>query len=72
MFTESVIDNGLGVVDIETIFDAFVTTKDKGMGIGLGVSRSIVAANEGELWAENNSEFGATLTLQIPRARTQT
>ena len=61
-----VIDRGPGVHDPETIFDAFVTTKDKGMGIGLAVSRSIVAAHQGELWAENNSGSGATFTLTLP------
>jgi C4-dicarboxylate-specific signal transduction histidine kinase len=61
-----VVDNGPGVDDPETIFDAFVTTKEKGMGIGLAVSRSIVEAHDGQLWAENNSDFGATLTLKLP------
>jgi len=61
-----VLDNGPGVDDFEKIFDAFVTTKEKGMGIGLAVSRSIVEAHEGQLWAENNSDFGATFTLKLP------
>lgn len=62
----SVIDNGPGVSDVETIFDAFVTTKETGMGIGLAVSRSIVEAHEGELRAENNPDFGATFTIRLP------
>jgi signal transduction histidine kinase len=61
-----VIDNGPGIDDPEKIFDAFVTTKEKGMGIGLAVSRSIAEAHQGELWAEKNSDFGATFTLKIP------
>jgi PAS domain S-box-containing protein len=61
-----VIDNGPGVRDFEKIFDAFATTKEKGMGIGLAVSRSIIEAHEGELWAENNPELGAKFTLKIP------
>jgi signal transduction histidine kinase len=64
--TIEVIDNGPGVDDSENIFDAFVTTKEKGMGIGLAVSRSIVEAHEGQLWAENNSDFGAKLTVKLP------
>jgi signal transduction histidine kinase len=61
-----VIDNGPGVDDAENIFDAFVTTKETGMGIGLAVSRSIVEAHEGQLWAENNSGFGAKFTVKLP------
>jgi PAS domain S-box-containing protein len=61
-----VIDNGPGIGDPEKIFDAFVTTKEKGMGIGLAVSRSIMEAHEGQLWAENNPDFGAKFTLTMP------
>jgi nitrogen fixation/metabolism regulation signal transduction histidine kinase len=45
-----VIDNGTGLEDTEKIFDAFMTTKEKGMSIGLAVSRSIVEAHGGRLW----------------------
>jgi K+-sensing histidine kinase KdpD len=55
--------------DPEKIFDAFVTTKEKGMGGGLAVSRSIAEAHQGELWAENSLNFGATFTLKIPRCK---
>jgi PAS domain S-box-containing protein len=61
-----VIDNGPGVHNTETIFDAFVTTKDKGMGIGLAVSRSIVEAHNGRLWSENNPGGGATFSMALP------
>jgi C4-dicarboxylate-specific signal transduction histidine kinase len=61
-----VIDNGPGVNNTETIFDAFVTTKDQGMGIGLAVSRSIVEAHDGRLWAENNPDGGATFSMTLP------
>jgi signal transduction histidine kinase len=56
-----VIDNGPGVDDAENIFDAFVTT---------AVARSIVEAHEGQLWAENNSDFGATFTVKLPLPKT--
>ncbi len=61
-----VIDNGPGVHDPERIFDAFMTTKKKGMGIGLAVSRSIVEAHGGQLWAENNKAGGATFNVALP------
>jgi PAS domain S-box-containing protein len=61
-----VIDNGSGIVDGDSIFDAFVTTKSKGMGIGLAVSRSIVEAHEGSLTASNNEGYGATFRVVLP------
>jgi C4-dicarboxylate-specific signal transduction histidine kinase len=61
-----VIDNGPGTDDPERIFDAFMTTKEKGMGIGLAVSRSIVEAHGGRLWAENNKAGGAIFNVALP------
>jgi len=61
-----VIDNGPGVDDLDRIFDAFMTTKEKGMGIGLAVSRSTVEAHGGRLWAENNKTGGATFNVALP------
>jgi PAS domain S-box-containing protein len=65
-----VIDNGPGVDDPDRIFDAFMTTKEQGMGIGLAVSRSIVEAHGGRLWAENNKTGGATFNVALPLTRT--
>jgi hypothetical protein len=48
--------------------DAFVTTKEKGMGIGLAVSRSIIQAHDGQLWAENNPDYGADFSIRLPVA----
>jgi PAS domain S-box-containing protein len=61
------IDNGRGLPDnvADKIFDAFVSTKENGMGIGLAISRSIAEAHDGELWAANNPEFGATFSLLL-------
>jgi PAS domain S-box-containing protein len=61
-----VIDNGPGVHDPEQIFDAFMTTKEKGMGVGLAMSRSTVEAHGGRLWAENNKTGGATFNVALP------
>jgi signal transduction histidine kinase len=61
-----VIDNGPGVDDPERIFDTFMTTKEKGMGMGLAVSRSIVEAHGGRIWAENNRNGGATFNVALP------
>jgi PAS domain S-box-containing protein len=65
-----VIDNGPGVDDLDRIFDAFMTTKEKGMGIGLAVSRSIVEAHGGRLWAENNETGGAAFNVALPLIHT--
>jgi hypothetical protein len=61
------IDNGCGlpVTRVDNIFDAFVTSKANGMGIGLAISRSIVEAHDGQLWAENNPDFGAKFSLLL-------
>jgi PAS domain S-box-containing protein len=61
-----VIDNGPGLGDLDRIFDAFVTTKANGMGIGLAVSRSIIEAHGGRLWAENNKAGGASFHVALP------
>ncbi len=48
------------------LFEAFYTTKDGGMGIGLSVSRSIIEGHHGRLWATPNDGPGATFSFSIP------
>ena len=61
-------DAGVGFPpqDADRLFDAFYTTKDNGMGIGLSVSRSIIEKHHGRLWAVPNDGPGATVSFSIP------
>lgn len=61
-----VCDNGPGVTDLERIFEPFVTTKEKGMGMGLTICRSIIEAHRGRLWAARNVEHGMTFSFELP------
>jgi PAS domain S-box-containing protein len=57
---------GFNVEDEERLFEAFYTTKPDGLGMGLRISRSIVEAHGGRLWAQLNSDEGATLFFYLP------
>jgi PAS domain S-box-containing protein len=59
-------DNGIGLDDSVAAFEPFVTTKPDGMGLGLSICRSIVAAHDGRLSAERNVGFGTTFTVTLP------
>jgi PAS domain S-box-containing protein len=61
-----VADNGIGLDDPVAAFEPFVTTKPEGMGLGLAICRSIVAAHGGSLSAERNAGFGTTFTVTLP------
>ena len=54
--------------DLERIFEPFFSTKAKGIGMGLSISRGIVEAHRGRLWAENRAEGGATFRFTLPMA----
>jgi signal transduction histidine kinase len=64
-------DSGIGFDSAvaDKLFEAFFTTKEDGMGIGLSVSRWIVEAHGGSLWAAKNEDAGATFGFSIPCQR---
>jgi signal transduction histidine kinase len=64
----SVTDAGHGIPDdvMKKIFEPFYTTKPNGMGMGLSVSRTIVEAHGGKLWAENAPNHGAVFKVLLP------
>ncbi len=64
----SVSDTGIGLPPQQenNIFDAFFSTKVHGTGMGLSISRSIVASHDGRLWAADNSPRGASFHLILP------
>lgn len=68
--TISVRDNGPGIAaaDLERIFDSFFTTKHEGVGIGLAICQSIIAAHGGTLSAENLPQGGAAFSVTLPAA----
>ncbi|MFS8054269.1 ATP-binding protein [Rhizobium sp. BR 317] len=53
---------------IADIFEAFYSTKPKGMGMGLTISRSIIEAHKGQLWATANAPQGAIFQFTLPTA----
>lgn len=59
----SIRDTGIGISSVlmARLFEPFVTTKEEGLGLGLSISRTIIASHGGRLWAENNPDGGATL-----------
>jgi signal transduction histidine kinase len=61
-------DSGIGInaQTIDKIFDSFYTTKPGGMGMGLSISRSILQAHGGRLWATANDGRGATFHFALP------
>jgi signal transduction histidine kinase len=51
---------------MDQIFSAFFTTKPKGSGMGLAISRSIVESHGGRLWASTNHGKGASFHFTLP------
>jgi two-component system, LuxR family, sensor kinase FixL len=70
MIEIAVSDTGTGFHDDvkPNLFQTFFTTKETGMGVGLSISRSIIEAHGGRMWAENNDMGGATFRFTLPAA----
>jgi signal transduction histidine kinase len=66
----SVQDSGSGLkkTDVDRLFEAFYTTKPQGLGMGLSISRSIIEAHGGRLWAGANAPKGALFQFTLPIA----
>ncbi len=70
MVEVTVSDTGSGLPEQvkAKLFQTFFTTKETGMGVGLSISRSIIEAHGGRMWAETNSAGGATFRFTLPLA----
>jgi signal transduction histidine kinase len=67
----SVQDTGAGIDGdiIPRLFSKFATKSDKGTGLGLFISRSIVEAHDGRIWCENHPGTGATFAFSLPASQ---
>jgi two-component system sensor kinase FixL len=63
-------DTGIGFdpQTLERIFEPFFTTTSAGLGMGLSISRTIIQAHGGRLWAERNPGHGTTVQFSLPKA----
>ncbi|WP_196251561.1 PAS domain S-box protein [Cupriavidus necator] len=59
-------DEGMGLANLEPVFEPFVTTKETGMGMGLAICRSIVEAHAGRIWVVRNEVRGVTFSFSLP------
>jgi signal transduction histidine kinase len=57
---------GLSTEDCERVFAPFFTTKAKGLGMGLAISRSIIASHGGSIWTTRGAEHGTTFHFRLP------
>ncbi len=69
MLQVTVCDSGKGVLDtaeLKSMFQPFYTTKPDGLGMGLAISRALIRAHGGNLWAESNSGTGLSVHFTLP------
>jgi len=73
MIEVRITDTGPGLIaeQIETIFNTFVTTKPQGIGMGLPISRTIIEAHGGKLFAESERNNGASFVFTLPLKRAE-
>jgi two-component system, LuxR family, sensor kinase FixL len=73
MIEVAVFDTGAGIQDdvMSNLFQTFFTTKETGMGVGLSISRSIIEAHGGRMWAETNRSGGATFRFTLHAASSE-
>ncbi|HEY1146139.1 MAG TPA: ATP-binding protein [Allosphingosinicella sp.] len=60
---------GISAAIKESLFDPFVSTRESGMGIGLSISRTIIEAHLGRIWAEDNEGGGTVFCITLPAAK---
>jgi two-component system NtrC family sensor kinase len=66
--TLSVADEGLGMEDVDRIFEPYYTTKAKGTGLGLAIARQIVEDHGGEIRVRSQPNAGTTVEISLPVA----
>jgi signal transduction histidine kinase len=59
---------GIPADALRRVFEPFFTTKPEGLGMGLAISRGIIEAHGGRIWAENDPAGGAVFTFTLPVA----
>ena len=65
----TVCDSGKGVADsatLKTMFQPFHTTKPSGLGMGLAISRALIEAHGGKMWAQKNAGNGISVHFTLP------
>jgi C4-dicarboxylate-specific signal transduction histidine kinase len=64
----SVSNRGPGIAEdkLKEVFEPFFTSKAEGMGMGLSITRTIIEAHDGLIWAKNRDHGGASFRIKLP------